>query len=143
MTECEGGDNSTITAVMQNWGSASIDWNIALDQNHGPHVGGCGTCNGTITVNSDTKQVTYNDQYRDIAHFSKFVPKGAVRIASTVRDTTGATQVDTVAFTNPDRSTVLVASNPGTTAKTFTVMCDGRSFDATLAPGAVATYHWH
>jgi O-glycosyl hydrolase len=50
---------------------------IALDENHGPHLGGCGTCNGTFTVNSQTRAVTYNDQYRDIEHFSKFVPPGA------------------------------------------------------------------
>ena len=74
---------------MQNWGPSSIDWNIALNQNNGPHVGGCGTCNGTITINSQTEAVTYNDQYRDIEHFSKFVPTGSVHIAGTVDATFG------------------------------------------------------
>jgi glucosylceramidase len=143
MTECEGGDSSTIIGVMQNWGRSSIDWNIALDENHGPHLGGCGSCNGTITVNSVTKAVTYNDQYRDIEHFSKFVPAGATHIASTV-DTTSSkgAPLTTVAFTNPDRSTSLVALNTGATTQTFTVVYGTHSFDATVPAGGTVTYQW-
>ncbi|MCU1681493.1 MAG: Glucosylceramidase [Amycolatopsis sp.] len=142
-TECEGGDSSTTLAIMQNWGRSAIDWNIALDENHGPHLGGCGTCNGTVTVNSVTKAVTYNDQYRDLEHFAKFVPQGAVHIASTVTYTSGtSTPITTVAFTNPDHTTVLVALNTGTTDKTFSVVSGNQSFQATLSPGATATYQW-
>jgi glucosylceramidase len=143
MTECEGGDSSTIIGVMQNWGRSSIDWNIALDENHGPHLGGCGTCNGTVTVNSQTRAVTYNDQYRDIEHFSKFVPPGAVHIAASVVYTSGtSTPIQAVAFTNPDRSTALVALNTAKTAQTFTVVSGDRSFDATVPAGATVTFQW-
>ncbi|MGW4485303.1 glycoside hydrolase family 30 protein [Amycolatopsis sp. NPDC004368] len=143
MTECEGGDSSTILGVMKNWGRSSIDWNIALDENHGPHLGGCGTCNGTITVNSQTKAVTYNDQYRDIEHFSKFVPPGAVRIASSVVYTSGdSTPIEAVAFTNPDRSTTVVALNTAKAEQKFTVVSGERSFDATVGAGATATFQW-
>jgi glucosylceramidase len=143
MTECEGGDSSTIIGVMQNWGRSSIDWNIALDENHGPHLGGCGSCNGAITVNSATLAVTYNDQYRDIEHFSKFVPAGATHIASTVdTNSSKGAPLTTVAFTNPDRSTSLVALNTGTTTQTFTVVYGTHSFDATLPAGGTVTYQW-
>jgi glucosylceramidase len=137
-TECEGGDSSTMIGVMQNWGKSAIDWNIALDENHGPHLGGCGTCNGTITVDSVTKAVTYNDQYRDLGHFARFVPPGAVRVASTA----SGSPVTTVAFTDPDRTTVLVALNTAATAQTFTVVSGTQSFQATLPAGATATYQW-
>ncbi|MEU4672267.1 glycoside hydrolase family 30 beta sandwich domain-containing protein [Amycolatopsis sp. NPDC023774] len=143
MTECEGGDSSTILGVMRNWGRSSIDWNIALDENHGPHLGGCGTCNGTITVNSQTKAVTYNDQYRDIEHFSKFVPPGSVRIASSVVYTSGtSTPIEAVAFTTPDRSTTVVALNTTKTEQKFTVVSGDRSFDATVGAGATVTFQW-
>jgi glucosylceramidase len=144
MTECEGGNSSTIIGVMQNWGRSSIDWNIALDENHGPHIGGCGTCNGTITVNSVTEAVTYNDQFRDIGHFSRFVPGGAVHIASTVDSTFGTPKptVTTVAFTDPDHSTVLVALNTGTTTQNFTVVYGTHSFDASLPAGDTVTFQW-
>ncbi|MFC0435014.1 glycoside hydrolase family 30 beta sandwich domain-containing protein [Kutzneria buriramensis] len=143
MTECEGGDSSTVIGVMQNWGRSSIDWNIALDENHGPHLGGCGSCNGTITVNSVTHEVTYNDQYRDLGHFSRFVPAGAVHIGSTV-DTTSSkgAPLTTVAFTDPDHSTVLVALNTGATTQNFTVVYGTHSFDATLPAGGTVTFQW-
>jgi glucosylceramidase len=144
MTECEGGDSSTIIGVMQNWGRSSIDWNIALNENHGPHLGGCGTCNGTVTVNSVTEAVTYNDQYRDIGHFSRFVPGGAVHIASTVDATFGTPRatLSTVAFTDPDNSTVLVALNTGTTTQNFTVVYGTHSFVASLPAGGTVTFQW-
>jgi len=144
MTECEGGDSSTIIGVMQNWGRSSIDWNIALDENHGPHLGGCPTCNGTVTVNSVTEAVTYNDQYRDLGHFSRFVPGGAVHIASTVDATFGTPKpsLTTVAFTDPDHSTVLVALNTGTTTQNFTVVYGTHSFDASLPAGGTVTFQW-
>jgi glucosylceramidase len=142
MDECEGGDISTILGVMQNWGSSSIDWNIALNQNNGPHVGGCGSCNGTITINSQTEAVTYNDQYRDIEHFSKFVPNGSVHIGGTVADTSD-NPLSAVAFLNPDHTTTVVAYNPDTTIRTFDIVDGSESFVATLAPGARATYQWH
>ncbi len=143
MTECEGGDSSTVIGVMQNWGRSSIDWNITLDENHGPHLGGCGSCNGTITVDSVTHEVTYNDQYRDLGHFSRFVPGGAVHIGSTV-DTTSSkgAPLTTVAFTDPDHSTVLVALNTGATTQNFTVVDGTHSFDATLPAGGTVTYQW-
>jgi glucosylceramidase len=144
MTECEGGSSTTIIGVMQNWGRSSIDWNIALDENHGPHIGGCGTCNGTITVNSVTEAVTYNDQYRDLGHFTRFVPGGAVHIASTVDATFGTPRpsLSTVAFTDPDHSTVLVALNTGTTTQNFTVVYGTHSFDASLPAGGTVTFQW-
>jgi glucosylceramidase len=142
-TECEGGDSSTMIGVMRNWGRGAIDWNIALYQDHGPHQGGCGTCNGTVTVNSTTGQVTYNDQYRDLEHFARFVPPGAVRIASTTDSTSApAAPITSVAFTDPDHSTVLVARNTGSGTRPFTVVDGNRSFDAVLAPGQTVTFQW-
>ena len=141
MTECEGGNIATILGVMRNWGSSSIDWNIALNENHGPHVGGCPTCNGTITINSQTEAVTYNDQFRDIEHFSKFVPAGSTHIGGTVADSS-TSPIQAVAFRNPDRTTTVVAYNPGSAARSFSVVDGSESFVVTLAPGARATFHW-
>jgi glucosylceramidase len=90
-----------------------------------------------------TKAVTYNDQYRDIEHFSKFVPNGATHIASTVdTNSSKGAPLTTVAFTNPDHSTSLVALNTGTTTQTFTVVYGTHSFDATLPAGGTVTYQW-
>jgi glucosylceramidase len=71
------------------------------------------------------------------------VPAGATHIGSTV-DTTSSkgAPLQTVAFTNPDRSTVLVALNTGTTTQAFTVVYGTHSFAATVPAGGTVTYQW-
>ena len=36
--------------AMRSSGRAFVKWGIALDENHGPHAGGCGTCALGVTV---------------------------------------------------------------------------------------------
>ena len=38
---------------LQNWTSASLYWNLALDSSGNPHKGGCSTCRGMVTINPD------------------------------------------------------------------------------------------
>ncbi len=69
VTEASGGtwisdevkaDFETIVQSMRNWSSSFVKWGLALDENRGPHTGGCGTCTGLITVNESSGAVTYN-----------------------------------------------------------------------------------
>ena len=105
----------------RNWSSTVINWNLALDPTGGPHVGGCGTCTGIVTIGpGDT--VTPNAEYYALGQLSRFVQPGAVRIASTSFGTTGWNgEVMDVAFRNPDGSTVLVAHNENDNAQAFAV----------------------
>lgn len=150
-TECSGGqwapnfaDNLkwfTSTLVIgstRNWARGVILWNLALDEHHGPHAGGCGDCRGVVTIDSTTGAVTRNEEYYALGHASKFVPPGARRIAST----TGVTGLESVAFRNPDDSRVLIVVNTAAQPRTFAVRWTGRTFIATLPAGAVATYRW-
>ncbi|MDQ1484544.1 MAG: glucosylceramidase, partial [Actinomycetota bacterium] len=126
----------------RNWAKSVVNWNLALDQNGGPHNGGCGTCTGIITVGSDGT-VTRNAEYYNLGHLSRFVQPGAVHIASTSFGTTGWNgQIMDVAFRNPDGSTVLVAHNENDNPSTFSVTENGQSFDYTLPGGALATFVW-
>ena len=84
-------------------------WSLAVDQNMGPHNGGCGTCTGLITVhNGDARsgQVDYTIEYYTMGHLTKFVKPGAYRIDSTANAT-----VPNVAWQNPDGSKALIAYN--------------------------------
>ena len=48
-------DMNNIIDYTRNWGRTVDKWSLAVDQNMGPHNGGCGTCTGLITVhNGDT-----------------------------------------------------------------------------------------
>ena len=112
-------------------------WNLALDENHGPHKGGCGNCRGVVTINSATGEVTRNLEYYAFGHASKFVKTGAVRIAS---DSAGG--IDTVAFKNPDGTIALIAVNGGSTSRSFAVSSASRTFSYNLPAWSGATFVW-
>jgi glucosylceramidase len=126
----------------RNWSKTVVNWNLALDPSGGPHVGGCGTCTGILTVGpGDT--VTPDAEYYALGHLSRFVQPGAVRIASTSFGTTGWNgQIMDVAFVNPNGSTVLVAHNENDNPQSFSVSENGQSFDYTLPGASLATFVW-
>lgn len=121
----------------RNWSRNVLLWNLAADPQAGPHTnnGGCTDCYGAITLNGN--QVTRNVAYYALAHFSKFVPPGSVRVASSELE-----QLATVAFATPDGKIVLVVSNTGNFAKKFDVRYHGESFTTTIPEESVATYVW-
>ena len=126
----------------RNWAKTVVNWNVALDPSGGPHVGGCSTCTGILTVGpGDT--VTPDAEYYALGHLSRFVQPGAVRIASTSFGTTGWNgQIMDVAFVNPSGSTVLVAHNENDNPQSFSVSENGQSFDYTLPGDSLATFVW-
>ncbi|PJI93577.1 glycoside hydrolase family 30 protein [Luteimicrobium subarcticum] len=144
-TECEGLNLTRAMGTLQNWGQSLTAWNLALDENHGPFVGGCKTCTGLVTVDATTKKVTYNERFYLLSAFSSFVRPGAHRVSSTsVNNIDGQTaQVDSVAFRNPDGSTAVVVRNLSSTEpQRFAVREGSTQFTATLPAGAYATYSW-
>ncbi|MEQ1509537.1 MAG: glycoside hydrolase family 30 beta sandwich domain-containing protein [Sphingopyxis sp.] len=151
-TECSGGSwdpdfgsslgwmtRNLIIGTTRNWARGVVMWNIALDENNGPHLGGCGNCRGVVTIDSRNGNVTRNVEYYVLAHASRFVRRGAVRIDSN----TGVAGIDSVAFRNSDDgSIVLLVANSAADARSFHVRFASRQFAATLSAGAVATYVW-
>lgn len=128
--------NTLIIGATRNWSRNVLEWNLAADANYGPHTsGGCSTCEGALTVNAGN--VTRNVSYYIIAHASRFVRPGAVRISSNI-----AGSIQNVAFKNSDGTKVLIASNSGTASSTFKVKWGSQSFTYTLPAGAVATFKW-
>ena len=120
---------------MRNWSRIALEWNLANDPSYGPHTdGGCTTCKGALTIGTT---VTKNVAYYIVAHASKFVPAGSVRIASNL---TGNLQ--NVAFTTPDGKKVLIVENDGSTSATFNIRFKQQWVTPTLNAGAVATFVW-
>ncbi|MDB5007229.1 MAG: xynC [Mucilaginibacter sp.] len=127
--------NNVIIGATRNWCRNVIEWNLATDPNFGPHTnGGCSTCQGALTIGSF---IARNVSYYIIAHASKFVRPGAIRIASDNEAT-----LPNVAFKNTDGSKVLVVLNSGSAAQTFNIKFNSKIVTSTLAAGAVATYKW-
>src|SRR5580693_9516179 len=132
-------DFEEITQCMRNWARAYVKWSLALDENNGPHTGGCSTCTPIVTVNSTSGNITYGSEYYTMGNFSKYVLPSANRIYSS-----NASGMVTAAFVNPapDNSRVLVAFNDSSQAQTFQVQWGTQSFTYTLPSLAGATFTW-
>jgi glucosylceramidase len=133
-------DLQNIIDYTRNWGQSVVKWSLAVDQNDGPHNGGCGTCTGLITVHhgdSQSGQVSYTVEYYDMGQLTKFVKPGAYRIASTANSS-----VPNVAWLNPDGSKALVTYNETGAAQPITVNWGGESFTYTLPARTAATFTW-
>ena len=135
-SDLEWAIRNLIVGAPRNWSRNVLEWNMAADENYGPHtVGGCGVCQGAFTINGTA--VSRNTSYYIIAHASKFVRPGSVRVASNI---TGNLQ--NVAFLTPTGKKVLIVLNDNTTATTFTVQFNGKNYSTTLNGYAVGTYVW-
>ena len=151
-TECSGGEwapnfaddlkwfvRTLIIGATRGWAKGVLLWNLALDDTHGPHTGGCGDCRGVVTIASTSGAVTRNVEYYALAHASRFVRPGAHRIASS----TAVAGLETVAFRNADDgSKALLIVNTAAADLSFAVRWAGQSFRYTLAAGAVVTFLW-
>lgn len=149
LTECSGGEWSpgwqgfgwmvdNLVIAPSRFGSrGTMLWNLALDTAHGPHKGGCGDCRALVTIDRRTGTITRNLEYYVLGHVSRFVRRGARRIASSQ-----AGNITNVAFRNPDGSLVLVAHNAGTGAAPLVVSEGAHSFRTVLAAGEVGTFLW-
>ncbi|MGW2467421.1 ricin-type beta-trefoil lectin domain protein [Streptomyces bauhiniae] len=133
-------DLSDIINYTRNWAKSVTKWSLAVDQNMGPHNGGCGTCTGLITVhNGDGRSgsVDYTVEYYDMGHLTKFVRPGAQRIASTA-----SSAVPNVAWRNPDGSKALIAYNGAGSAKQMTINWGSQHATYTLPARTSATFTW-
>ena len=149
-----------IINVTRNWSRNVILWNFAADPNNAPHTddGGCPMCQGAVTLDGD--DVNRNIAYYVIAHASKFVRPGSVRIASTGKGdqsvllTTDEEQrevvrvatiensdaLPNVAFRTPDGKIVLIVANDTYSTGSFKLQYNGLYANIRLQPGAVGTY---
>ena len=133
-------DMNNIIDYTRNWAKSVTKWSLAVDQNMGPHNGGCGTCTGLITVhNGDgaSGTVDYTVEYYTMGQLTKFVRPGAQRI-----DSTASTNVPNVAWRNPDGSKALIAYNDASTAKTVTINWGGQHATYSLPGKTSATFTW-
>jgi glucosylceramidase len=150
-TECSGGDWSPkfdenlkwttanlIIGATRNWARGVLMWNLALDENRGPHLGGCGNCRGVVTIDSKTGSYKREVDYYALGQASKFVRPGAHRIGSSGGDST----LVHVAFQNRDGGKVLLVLNGAPGSRSFVVSAARSSFSFTLPPTSVVTFVW-
>ena len=81
--------------------------------------------------------MTREDAYYIIAHASKFVRPGSVRVASTA-----SAALPNVAFRTPEGQRVVIVQNNSPAAQPFWLRYQGRLLPCSLPAGAAATYVW-
>jgi len=122
----------TIFAV-RNWSRNVIEWNLASDPAYGPHTeGGCDRCQGALTIGRDIKRDVV---YYVLAHASKFVRPGSVRIGSNL-----APSLPNVAFKTPSGTMVLVVLNEKPSPASFSIRYKGKTAAASLPGDSAGTY---
>jgi glucosylceramidase len=126
---------NVIIGSMRNWSKVALEWNLANDPTYNPHTpGGCTECKGAVTIGSSASR---NVSYYIVAHASKFVPAGSVRISSNI-----VGDLANVAFVTPHGKKVLIVENDGNTDAAFGIKYKGQVANTSLLAGAVATYVW-
>jgi glucosylceramidase len=124
-----------IIGATRNWSRNVLEWNLANNASMGPHtMGGCSTCQGALTFNTT---ITRNVSYYIIAHASKFVRPGSVRIKSEI-----AGSLQNVAFQRPDGKKVLIVLNDSRDSQSFNIRYKDKIATTALGGGSVATFVW-
>ena len=100
--------------TLSRWGRGVTLWNLMLDDHNSPYrPGGCDICFGGVTIGSSNysaESIVRNSHYYNVAHCSKVLQPGAVRMG------TKGYKADGVTFQwyrNPDGSNAVLILNEG------------------------------
>lgn len=123
-----------IIGCLNNWVDGWIDWNMVLDKQGGPNWFK-NWCVAPVLVDPETDEVYYTPIYYTMAHFSKFIRPGAVRIGIENDDN----ELQVTAAKNPDGSIAIVVFNEGKKPKNFNLALDGKAQTIAIEPQAIQT----
>jgi glucosylceramidase len=124
-----------IVGATRNWSRNVLEWNLASDPQLNPHTdGGCTMCLGALTIGDE---VIRNVSYYIIAHASKFVRPGSLRVASNITN-----DLHNVAFITPAGKKVLIVVNDSETLRKFAIKFKESSARVSLGAGSVGTFVW-
>lgn len=118
-------------------------WNLMLDSDNKPYrPGGCSTCYGALTLSTkdhSLKGVVRNSHYFNVAHCSKVLMPGAVRLG-----TSGYTadKVTYQWYRNPDGSYAVIALNEGSDEVRINFVTDRFSVPARLPGKSLVSVTW-
>jgi len=123
---------------LANWAHGVLTWNLALDDDGGPHIGGCSSCTGVVTIRADGS-IIRNAEYFLLAHAARAAPPGAIRIGSESDD---SASWPLVAFAEPSGATSVLVYNTASDPRPL-VIGDGRALITATVPGrSMATLMW-
>ncbi len=96
-----------IIGCLNNWVDGWVDWNMVLDKQGGPNWFK-NWCTAPVIVDPEKDEIYFTPLYFTMAHFSKFMRPGAVKIGCTIN----SNDLLVTAVRNPDGTIAVVVFNP-------------------------------
>lgn len=115
--------------------SGEVDWNMLLDYKGGPNHKK-NNCDSHVMLNSDNSSYIKHLSYYYIAHFSKYILPGAIRIAFSKF----SKDLDVTAFKNLDNSIVIIILNCNEYSIDYNLLIDNSLYRDNIKPHSIITY---
>jgi glucosylceramidase len=119
---------------LNNWVDGWIDWNMILDRQGGPNWAK-NWCVAPVIVDPEMDEVYFTPLYYTMAHFSRFIRPGAVRIGFENTDE----NLMVTAAQNPDGSIAVILFNPGEEIKGIRLSLGEKSMELAISGKALQT----
>jgi len=123
-----------IIGCLNNWVDGWVDWNMVLDRQGGPNWFK-NWCVAPVIVDPEKDEVYFTPLYYTMAHFSKFIRPGAVRIGFENPDPT----LMITAAQNPDGTIAVVILNMNMEPKNITLSLGKSTTETQISASALQT----
>jgi glucosylceramidase len=123
-----------IIGCLNNWVDGWIDWNMVLDKQGGPNWFK-NWCVAPIIVDPEKDELYFTPLYYTMAHFSKFMRPGAVKIGCDINNK----ELMATAVLNPDGSIALAIFNPTKQIHTIKINSNNKTEIISINANALQT----
>ncbi len=123
-----------IIGCLNNWVDGWIDWNMVLDKQGGPNWFK-NWCIAPVIADAEKDEVYFTPLYYTMAHFSKFIRPGAVKIGCTIHHP----YLVATAVKNPDKTIAVVIFNPISAKHTVEINLHKNIQLISISPNALQT----
>jgi glucosylceramidase len=123
-----------IIGCLNNYVDGWVDWNMVLNKQGGPNWFK-NWCTAPIIVDEEKDEVYFTPLYYTMAHFSKFIRPGAVRIGFENDDK----EMMVTAAKNIDGTIALVVFNESSAEKNIEILLDKKKTNITISAKALQT----
>ena len=123
-----------IIGCLNNYVDGWVDWNMVLNKQGGPNWFK-NWCTAPVIVDPENDEVYFTPLYYTIAHFSRFIRPGSVRIGFECLDT----ELMVTAAHNPDGSIVVIVFNPTEKEKNYKISIRKENTFSTIHAKSIQT----
>jgi len=123
-----------IIGCLNNYVDGWIDWNMVLNKQGGPNWFK-NWCTAPVIVDEEKDEVYFTPLYYTMAHFSKYIRPGAVRIGFDVSDD----ELKVTAALNPNGSIAVILFNPTEKEKPIQIKYKNEIYNFSISAKAIQT----